>query len=288
METHFFRYQILRYIADLRRMEPENIGIIVQGAESTSCLFNTHLGARPNFDFDNYRRWREFFMAEIYDPTVPLFQFDRASVEFLQHLQKSCYGNYSLTNPLELIMETGDVESAQKHLFKTLVLKPNDKNTQIKQPVQCFKNELEVREILGHSAFKKGKVFKAKGLKELVTYHYLREGDVPVLVQPVQVLPDRSRTVNEMERAEALVNSIRKSKVSADISVVVDEVPVPTDSDDETKKWAFDKIQQGKTELRRLDVNIIDSKPSAVRLAAGIETDLQNIERNPQAQMAFA
>lgn len=73
MEQYLFHYQIFRYISDLRRMEPENFGIIVQNSDGVRCRFHTHMGGRKDFDFDNYRHWREFFETEISGPAVQIF-----------------------------------------------------------------------------------------------------------------------------------------------------------------------------------------------------------------------
>jgi hypothetical protein len=288
METHYFRYQILRYIADLRRMEPENIGIIVQGVDAVSCRFNTHLGNRPGFDFDNYRRWRDFFDMEINGPPVPVFQPDRTSIDFLTYLQKRCSGNYSLTSPLDLVMEAGSLRKAEDHLFETLVLPP-DREKDVKQPVQKFKHELMDRKILKNPAFRQGEIFKSGGLKEWVEYQYKRMSgpDTQVLIQPVQVFPDMRRTLGGMQLAETLAEAVRKSKVKADISVIVDDVPVPSSTDDDTKKFGYEKMQEGKKFLRSLDVNVVDSMPQSIKLADNIEKELQKIEGKSVEKLAL-
>ena len=291
MEKHFFHYQILRYIADLRRMEPENIGIVVQSAAGVSCRFQTHLGSRRGFDHDNYRRWREFFETEINGPAVPLFQPQRNSLEFLKYLQERCSGNYSLTRPLELMMETSELKSAENYLFGTLVLKPEETQKSVRQPVQKLRRELTERKILNHFAFHTKELFTTNGLTEFVEYFYIRNHDanLPVIIQPVQILPDISRTINAMERAEALVANLRGAKVRAEVSVVVDEIPAPSFNDSDTKKWAFDRIQKGKKQLLNQDVEIVDSTRETVQLADTIERDLNEIEmHSPQTQIAYS
>lgn len=287
MEKHFFRYQILRYIADLRRMEPENIGIIIQDANQdankVSCRFHTHHGLRRGFDYGNYRRWREFFQEEINGPPVPVFQPPRSSIEFLHYLQERCSGNYSLTRPLELVLDTGDLEIAETYLFQTLVLKADDKEKTATQPVQKLRSELKQRQILIHPAFKRKELFKANGLTELVEYQYLRNhgANLPVIIQPVQILSDISRTINALERAEAIVAHIRNAKVRAHVSVVVDEIPAPSPDDSDARKWSLEQIQEGKQKMRSQDVEVVDSTPKTIQLADSIEKDLREIEPQP-------
>ncbi len=291
MEKQFFRYQILRYIADLRRMEPENMGIIVQNDQGVSCRFQTHLGSRRGFDYENYRLWREFFEAEINGTSVPIFQPERTDVKFLEYLQERCSGNYSLTRPLDLVLKTYQLTTAQDYLFRTLVLKPDETQESVRQPVQKLRYELTQRRILNDPAFHTKELLTINGLTEFVEYFYTRNAKtaLPVIVQPVQFLPDISRTINAMERAEALISNLRKAKVQAKVSVVVDEVPAPTSKDKDTRKWAYDRIQQGKKELRQLDAEVIDTTPGTIRLADSIERDLKEIENTlPQTTIAYS
>jgi hypothetical protein len=62
-----YLYQIIRYVPDLERMEPQNIGIILQGPFNVVSKVWTHfrpLGEKPDFDYANFRKWREFFDDE--------------------------------------------------------------------------------------------------------------------------------------------------------------------------------------------------------------------------------
>ncbi len=73
MSERDYLYQIIRYVPDLRRMEPQNIGVVVQGQFGVSCRIWTHfrpLGDKPDFDYGNFRKWREFFEAEINGPQI--------------------------------------------------------------------------------------------------------------------------------------------------------------------------------------------------------------------------
>src|SRR5260370_22457699 len=51
MSEKEYNYQIIRYIPDLRRMEPQNIGVLVQGDLGTTCRLWTHF--RPLGDKTN-------------------------------------------------------------------------------------------------------------------------------------------------------------------------------------------------------------------------------------------
>lgn len=291
MEQHFFRYQILRYIADLKRMEPENIGVIIQDAREASYRFRTHMGKRPGFDADNYRQWREFFEAEINGPPVPVYQPPRGDIAFLQYLQQRCCGNYSLTRPLELTMPSDALGEVRDHLFRTLVLKPEEQTGDAKQPVRRLRNELRERKITSNPHFHERQLFNANGITELVEYYYVRNhgANLPVIIQPVQILPDISRTINAMERAEALVKTLRAARVKTEISIVVDEMSPPKRDDSDKQKWAYDHIIKGKRQLEKYDADVVDSTRGTVKLADNIERDLSEIETpKSQPELSFA
>lgn len=290
MEKHFFRYQILRYIADLRRMETENFGIIVQNDEKTSCRFRWSPGARHGFDSANYRNWRNFFTTEITGPAVPFFQPHRGSVEFLEYLQERCAGNYSLTRPLELVLDGGELKEAEDYLFRTLVLKPDEVQKSIKQPVQQLRHELDKRGIIGHPAFHSRATIQISGLTEFVEYYYVRNhgANLPVIIQPVQNMLDPTITSNQMERAEALVANLHEAKVRSEISVVVDTIPEPKANDKDSKKWAYERVEKGKRNLRARGIRVISSTVGTTELAVEVRKDLDGIEVVvPQPELAL-
>lgn len=283
MEKHFFRYQILRYVADLRRMETENFGIVVQDHTGASCRFQTHVGNRSGFDHENYLRWRTFFNTEIKGPPVPFFQPERSNIEFLNYLQERCTGNYSLTRPLELVLDAGDLKDAEDYLFRTLVLKADEAVAHIKQPVQQLRHELVKRGILGHPKFHVKDILRLRDLNELLSYYYFRDErdedeKTPVIIQQVQNRRDLMVTANEMVRAEAMVANFEAANLACDLTVVVDDIPEPDAKDSDAKKWNFDTVQRGKENLSKRGVKVVDSTKQAVRLADGIEKDLDEIE----------
>ena len=90
-----------------------------------------------------------------------------------------------------------------------------------------------------------------------------------------------------LDRAEALAKAIRSAKVTAEVTVVVDEMPAPSDGDSDTQKWVFERIQKGKQWLRQHDVEVVDSTEKTIRLAENVEKDLKETEPLPQTTMAL-
>jgi hypothetical protein len=105
-------------------MEPQNIGIILQGPFNVVSKVWTHfrpLGEKPDFDYANFRKWREFFDDEISGPQISMFQPAKTDPLFLEYLQTRCKGNYILTRPLTIVMQSEEIEEVRDYLYGRLV-----------------------------------------------------------------------------------------------------------------------------------------------------------------------
>lgn len=291
MEKFFYHYQILRYVADLRRMEPQNVGIVVQSNSAVTCRFNSHFKTGAEFDFANYRAWREFFNTEIFGKVAGIYQPDRTKVEFLEYLCSRCRGNYSLTPPLTLMMATGTIKDVETHLFDTLVKPPKEEGTKNLQPVQLFQDELERRKIANSPFLKRNGIFQiANGVQELVEYQYERNhgADMPVLIQPVRWLPSVQATRGSIEAAQKLVESVYESKVRAEVVVVVNESRPMTSIDKETRQWLQKRLDEVKIAISS-KVKLVDDRNGAIELANDVEHDIKDREaasRQPELNLS--
>lgn len=292
MQTHRYRYQILRYIADLRRMEPQNIGVVVQSDFAVSCRFNAHFRAGSEFDSANFRAWREFFRTEIFATAAGIYQPERTKIEFLEFLRGRCRGNYSLTAPLDLVMASAAIRDVEDHLFETLVKPPREEAPKNLQPVQLFQNELERRKLTNNRFLKRNGIFQiASGIEELVEYQYERNhgADMPVLIQPVRQLPSIQATRGSIEAAENFVESIHDSRVRAEVIVVVNEFKPMPSVDKETMKWLQKRLERAKIHMASRVKELIDDKKGAIQLADTVEQDIKDLEeakREPELNLA--
>ena len=133
-----YLYQLIRYVPDLERMEAQNIGIVVQGHGQTITKLWKYFrpqGDRVDFDYSNFRKWREFFEEEINGSQISMFQPERSSPEFLEYLQSRCRSNYLLTRPLSIVMGSDNVEEVRDYLYERLVRTP-ESNEPALQPVR--------------------------------------------------------------------------------------------------------------------------------------------------------
>ncbi len=292
MQKYSYRYQILRYTPDLRRMEPQNIGVIVQSdTAGTTCRFNSRFRIGTEFDSANYRAWREFFIAEIFAKDAGIYQPERTKVDFLEFLRSRCRGNYSLTAPLDLIMESGAIKDVETYLFDTLVKPFKEEVNKSLQPVQVFQDELDRRKLTSSRFLKRNGIFQiAPGIEELVEYQYERNhgADMPVLIQPVRQLPSIQATRGSIEAAENFVESIHHSKVRAEVIIVVNEFKTMPSVDKDTMKWIQKRLDKAKKVMSSRVKDLVDDQQGAIDLANGVEHDIKDLEeaaRDPELSL---
>jgi hypothetical protein len=120
-----FRYVLVRYVPDRERMEPVNVGLILQGLGRIDFRFSPHAAKRKDIDTEAFRRWKEFFRSEVQGAAAPLFQPERASPQFLRYLEELCEGPVLLSSSLCLGTEPSDsFDDVLDSLYQRLVAPP--------------------------------------------------------------------------------------------------------------------------------------------------------------------
>lgn len=117
-----YRYVLVRFVPDPERMEPTNVGVILQGNDRVNVQFSPHAAKRKEIDTEIYNEWKAFFQTEICGDAAPLFQPDRASPKFLQHLEALCGETVVLSRPLLLSVDDSQhFEDVLQSLYRRLV-----------------------------------------------------------------------------------------------------------------------------------------------------------------------
>ncbi|RJP30960.1 MAG: DUF3037 domain-containing protein [Phycisphaerales bacterium] len=120
-----YRYVLIRYVPDRERMEPVNVGLILQGRGRLDLRFSPHAAKRRGIDTAVFRLWRDFFKDELCGPAAPLFHPDRTSPEFLRYLEELCAGQVLLSRPLAFsAAATEPFEQVRDALYQRLVAPP--------------------------------------------------------------------------------------------------------------------------------------------------------------------
>lgn len=117
-----YRYVLVRFVPDPERMEPTNVGVILQGNGDVDIQFSPHAAKRKEIDTEIYNEWKAFFQTEIRGDAAPLFQPDRATPKFLQHLEALCGETVMLSRPLLLSVDDSQrFEDVLQSLYRRLV-----------------------------------------------------------------------------------------------------------------------------------------------------------------------
>jgi hypothetical protein len=119
------RFLVAKYVADLRRSEPRNIGIIVWAEGAVMARFLE----RPKFvkDHGNYRDWVAFWMAKLEKSVLPRRRgcppVAKASPDYLDAFRATARENYVLANGGYLLDKVGmsELQKLLDQLFKELV-----------------------------------------------------------------------------------------------------------------------------------------------------------------------
>ena len=134
------KYLIAKYIPDLARMEPRNVGIIVWSPDGVEARFLAEKISQPGLidgrsipsfveSANAFRQWIEFWRAELQKPeveTVDGHRVPQSSPEFLAALQSWNRGNFVLAEAGFLLdpVQADDLTDLADHLFQTLVDSP--------------------------------------------------------------------------------------------------------------------------------------------------------------------
>lgn len=278
-----YLYQIIRYIPDLERMEPQNIGVIVQGQFNVVSKVWTRfrpLGEKPDFDYANFREWREFFDEEVNGPQISMFQPHRTDPLFLEYLQSRCQGNYVLTRPLNIVMQTDQVEEVRDYLYQRLVRPPDSDHEPADQPVRRFREQLQARKLDKNPMLRRDEYLDLpNGESELFKWQYQRNhgSDQRILIEPIQWLDRIRLTQIELEHVLRAADSVRNSGLNAQLIVVMDEVKAPPDNARPSTKQLYDNYMRGKEELRGLSDEVVSSADESENLVDRIEQDLRQL-----------
>ena len=137
------RYFLAKYIPDLLRAEPRNVGVVLWSEKGIAARFLAEKPDRPGevetrhipafvTSRPAYAQWVEFWRvelsrAEIASVSRPGIKVGRNSPDYLDILAASSRGNFVLTEGGRLLDPVGDPQDAADYLFERLVETPTDR-----------------------------------------------------------------------------------------------------------------------------------------------------------------
>jgi hypothetical protein len=120
------QFLIARYISDLERREPRNIGIIAWVNGSIASRFLDVADVDFVEDAENYARWIDYWKELCSKDRIQVFNEPAATIKtprFLKALQKTQKGNFVLDDGGEFATEIGhaEIEKAVDFIFSRVV-----------------------------------------------------------------------------------------------------------------------------------------------------------------------
>jgi hypothetical protein len=283
------RYMLIRYVPDAERMEPINVGIILQGQGKVDVRLNPHATKRKEVDTPAFRKWKQFFNEEVTGDTVPLFQPDKTSPRFLQYLEELCEGPILLTRPLTVSVQSSSAFSEVfEDLFERLVLPPERVSAvENQRPTGRFRKIADERQ------------FRQRGMKSYVhvpttssqsqswmAYRQVLNGEY-IAIDKVEVARELGRTATEIDKlmlVKSLLQQFIENKIvgkSTRYVLLADEMPEPfaEQSADEFQAMRND-LDSTADHIRKLGGQVLRSSAESEHFANELDQKLPKAVTN--------
>ncbi len=276
-----YRYVLIRYIPNRERMEPINVGVILQGGGRLEHQFSPHIAKRKEIDTGVFRQWKQFFNDEIVGAAAPLFQPDRSNSEFLTYLERLCEGPVLLSRPLSLSAdETRSFADVLESLYQRLVAPPEPMSSTVApSPTGRLRQLAEEKRFIDRGMRRLAHVM-IDGARLWIAYRQVLNGEI-LAYDKVEVASSSGYTANEIERLPTILGhlpSFLGKKVNGKATryvLVADELsqPFTGQPEEEFKMWKAD-LEQSVEKIRERGGDIIRSAPEAERFADEIDAKL--------------
>ena len=204
-----YRYNLIRYVPYPARMEPINVGVILQGDGKLDVRFNVNASRLAAINAEEFRKWRQFLVAEIQTQQPKLFQPDRTTERFLRYLEGLCDGPIYLSRPLVLINESDSFEQILNSLDAALVAPPEaSAQAEEKRPTGLFRRLAEEMRFVERGMRKYSHIVVGNH-RLWAAYRQVDNGDLTAL-DKVSVGKEIGETSNEIERLPKIAGAMKE------------------------------------------------------------------------------
>ena len=193
-------YLIAKYVPDVFRNEPRNIGVIVWSEFEVAARFfaadeSGNVDKRRVPDFvdakDIYKQWVKFWHAEIEKPKIEFIgrtrQAERSSPEFIEALQTTARGNYFLQDAGVVLEEVrrDNLRKVLDQLFHSLVasLEAEEKEDSSEILVEACDSVISSSKLARSKNFRRGQLYTcelAPGIVETFEFDFAYGNGAPV------------------------------------------------------------------------------------------------------------
>lgn len=279
MEMRDYRYQLVRYVADRERMEPINVGIILQGEGRIDLKLSPNAARRKDVDTAAFQQWRRFLSEEIQGDPTPMFQPERTSTAFLRYLEGICEGPIFLSPPLgaSVPVESG-FNQVIESLYRRLVA-PRDADATASdddRPSGRFRRIAEERKFLDRG-MKRQAHLHVGGKRLWMAYRQVRNGEL-IAFDKVEVDRQLSQTANEIERLPEIARQLpllleRGDSLRVHYALLADELVRPFRDQTEEEFLAM------REDLRRYTEAIVKAGGTILESRADVDNLADEIDR---------
>jgi Protein of unknown function (DUF3037) len=171
-------YSIIRYVPDVVRMEPINVGLLLTSAFGTQVRIYPHSAKRKGVDTLTFRQWRDFLLSEVEGPPVASFQPNRSTPAFLSYLSTLCTAQVRLSAPL--YVQASDQEAREtifEDLYRRLVVPPEEPALMATRVTDYFKQIVEEKN-LGDRGLKKNRLITINATAHFNPYQQYKNGHI--------------------------------------------------------------------------------------------------------------
>jgi hypothetical protein len=301
MATNRFLYQLIRFIPDLERMEPRNLGVIVQGGGEIDVKLNRHATkwSDAKGHAETVRKWFGYFEGEIKgfisgqtDILIPIpietLMPDRGSERFLDYLMKQATGQIRVSRPFVMEYRTEKpLNAVIDELYRKLVSADAEPEGTVEEKAAVRKSIAGKFSQLSHN-----KHFRERGLVEnghvmlpegvsRVSYRHFKNGDLN-LIEKVEFNDNAFMTGLEINNLLLLLREKRIKSFGEDIKLTILLEPFcefPKMPAEENKAFLKDREEIGSRALEQ-GAKIIEDVESVSVFVLDLDKYLPKMQLN--------
>lgn len=273
-----YRYALIRYIANPKRMEPQNVGVLLQGDGQIDFRLNPHASKRGDIDTPVFRKWTSFLQQEVRDAAMPLFQPPRSDVEFLRYLSDLCDSTVVLSPALQIISNK-PFDDVLESLYDELVAPPESSRAAARRPAGRFRQMSDEREFVRRGMKKRMHLTRGND-RFWMAYRQVANGTL-LAIDKVEVNTRLDETANEIERLPTIEHHLpsflknRKGERPSRFVLLADQLEKPFGSQSDKEYEAMkDDFESAIAKLRSKGAKILRTVEETQELVAEIDSML--------------
>ncbi len=278
-----YYYVLIRYVPDRERMEPVNVGVILQGSGRLEMRFSPHAAKRKDIETTAFRQWKDFFRTEVEGDHMALFQPEKASPAFLRYLEQLCEGPILLSKPLLVSSDPSkEFEEVLESLYCRLVAPPEVVSpTAASRPTGRFRQLAEEHRFLDRGMKRHAHVM-VNGGKLWMAYRQALNGEMIVFdkVEAANHIGATSYEIERLPRIKDFLPRFLNARVAGKATrylLLADQLLTPfTDQSADEFKAMQDDLEVAVEEIAKLGCKVIRTTPDAEAFAEELN------ERLPQ------